>query len=225
MKNKEVKSEKEEEIIEVDVEDIEDIVVETEEEPEEDSEVKRRETIKEEILSLISSNKTEELVEKYLSLNEKYDEINKQSSEYLTTAQRVQANFENYKKRVIKDQEWSNFQNKQKIIQKFLTLFDDLERTNTILEEHPDVDKLKDALALIMKNLRSTFDSLEVEIIEPEEEIFNPQFHEAVYTIEKEGIEKNQIIEVLNKGFKVGNIVIRPAKVAVGKLLEEKENN
>ena len=218
--NEDKKQTEEEELIEVDVEDLESDQVSEEKV---DPEAELLERLREEIESLVDENKVEEIINKQFSVMKKLDQSEKLKQEYLKTAQVVQAEFENYKKRVQKDKEWSNFQNKQKIIQKFLTIYDDIERTQDMFTNHPDVSQVKEAVDLIFNNLRSSFEALEIEIIEPKEEAFNPQIHEAVYAIEKEGVSKNQIVEVLSKGFKIGNIVIRPAKVIIAKIPDNKE--
>ncbi|MHA1953900.1 MAG: nucleotide exchange factor GrpE [Candidatus Heimdallarchaeaceae archaeon] len=210
----------EEEFIEVDVEDFENDKV-SEEKIDPDTEL--LEAAKKEIEKLVEKNKTEEIMNRYFSLLKENDQLNQLKEEYLKTAQVVQAEFENYKKRVHKDKEWSNFQNKQKVIQKFLTFYDDIERTQEMFTNHPDVGQVKDAVNLIFGNLKSAFESLDIEIIDPQKEVFNPQFHEAVYALEKEGIKKNQIIEVLSKGFKIESTVIRPARVVIAKIPEKKE--
>ena len=110
------------------------------------------------------------------------------------------------------------------ILQKFLPIFDDIERTNLMFENQPDPVELKEAIGLIFNNLKSTFESLELEIIEPKKEKFNPQYHEIVHFIEGEDLKDNQIMEVVSKGFKLGNIVIRPAKVVISKKAEKEKS-
>ncbi len=214
----------EEELIEVDVETIEESKDTKKVEDEVDPETKELEEVREEILNFIKDANTDKLLEKYIALFRDFKESNKLKEEYLETAQLVQAEFENYKKRIYKDQEWYSFQNKQKILQKFLSLYDDIERTNLMFKNHPDTVELKKAIELIFNNLRSTFESLELEIIEPKKEVFNPQYHEIVHFIEGKELKDNQIMEVVSKGFKLGNIVIRPAKVVISKKAEEEKS-
>ena len=112
---------------------------------------------------------------------------------------------------------WVFFQNKQKIIQKFLTTFEDVERATEMFTEDSDTKSLQDALNLIHNNLKSVFESLEIVVINPLDDTFNPQYHEAVYVIDKEGAENNQIVEVISKGFQLGNIILKPARVVISK--------
>ena len=218
MKLNENKKRNDEEFIEVDVEDFE--INEVSEE-EIDPETELLQKVKSEIERLVEKKKIDELVGNYITMINDINQINQLKEEYLKTAQVVQAEFENYKKRVQKDKDWSNFQNKQKILQRFLILYDDIERTQEMFSNHPNVEQANDAVNLIFSNLKSAFESLDVEIIDPLGEIFNPQFHEAVYALEKEGEQKNKIIEVISKGFIVESTVIRPAKVVIAKAIEK----
>ena len=213
--------EDENEFIEVDVSDFDDKEeVEKSKEQEKvetDPETKKIEALLEEISKLIEKGKTESVMEKYSNLLQDLSKETRKKNEYLNTAQVVQADFENYKKRVHKDQEWSNFQNKQKIIQKFLTTFEDIERTVEMFNDNTDIKSVQEALNLIYNNLKSIFDSLDIKIINPLGELFNPQFHEAVYVIDNEGSPNNEIVEVISKGFQLGNIILKPARVVISK--------
>ena len=113
-------AEEENELIEVDVSDFDDEEKEIEdakelERVEIDPETKEIESLLDEITKLIEKGKTDGVLKRYSGLLHDLIEEKKMKEEHLDTAQVVQANFENYKKRVHKDQEWSNFQNKQKI--------------------------------------------------------------------------------------------------------------
>ncbi|MEE9410261.1 MAG: nucleotide exchange factor GrpE [Candidatus Heimdallarchaeota archaeon] len=222
-------SEEHDEIIEVDVEDFdeEDEAIESSETKslEVDLEIAEMEKLKDEIRNLVEKNKINKLLDKFTDLVQGFIAEKKQKEEYLNTAQTVQANFENYKKRVYKDQEWSNFQNKQKILQKFLKTYEDIERTAEMFNNHPETKSVKEAVDLIYANLTTSLESLDVKVINPIDEIFNPQFHEAVYVVEKEEASKNQIVEVISKGFLLGNIVLKPARVVISKVSDKKENN
>ncbi len=203
-------------LIEVDVEDIEDITEAEIKEPEKvDYEKLEMDKIREEFQHLIAKNKTDKAVEKYMSLFKELKQSNMEKSDYLKTAQMVQANFENYKKRAYKDQEWSSFQSKMKIVERFLSFYDDLDRSVTSFNDNPDIGSLKEALNLVFSNLKATFESLNVKTIEPEKEIFNPQFHEAIHIIENDEVETNTIADVVSIGFILEDVVIKPAKVVI----------
>lgn len=203
-------------LIEVDVDDIEDITEVENKKPEKvDSEKIEIDKTREEFQQLLAKNKTEKAVEKYMTLFKKLKQSNMEKNDYLKTAQMVQANFENYKKRAYKDQEWSSFQSKMKIVERFLSFYDDLDRSVTSFNDNPDIESLKEALNLVFGNLKATFESLNVKTIEPEKEIFNPQYHEAIHVVENEEVETNTIVDVVSIGFILEDVVIKPAKVVI----------
>ncbi|MHA1202053.1 MAG: nucleotide exchange factor GrpE [Candidatus Heimdallarchaeaceae archaeon] len=203
-------------LIEVDVDDIEDITEVENKKPEKvDSEKIEIDKTREEFQQLLAKNKTEKAVEKYMILFKELKQSNMEKNDYLKTAQMVQANFENYKKRAYKDQEWSSFQSKMKIVERFLSFYDDLDRSVTSFNDNPDIESLKEALNLVFGNLKATFESLNVKTIEPEKEIFNPQYHEAIHVVENEEVETNTIVDVVSIGFILEDVVIKPAKVVI----------
>ena len=202
--------------IEVDVEDFEDIPEVENKEPEKiDPEELEMSKMREEFLKLIAKNKDNKAVEKYMNLFKELKQSNEEKNDYLKTAQMVQANFENYKKRAHKDQEWSSFQSKMKIIERFLSFYDDLDRSVTAFNDNPDVKSLNEALILVFNNLIATFESLNVKTIDPKKEIFNPQYHEAIHVVENEEVETNTIVDVVSIGFVLEDVVIKPAKVVI----------
>ena len=202
--------------IEVDVEDFEDIPEVENKEPEKiDPEELEMSKMREEFLKLIAKNKDNKAVEKYMNLFKELKQSNEEKNDYLKTAQMVQANFENYKKRAHKDQEWSSFQSKMKIIERFLSFYDDLDRSVTAFNDNPDVKSLNEALILVFNNLKATFETLNVKTIDPKKEIFNPQYHEAIHVVENEEVETNTIVDVVSIGFVLEDVVIKPAKVVI----------
>lgn len=203
-------------LIEVDVEDFEDIPEAENKEPEKvDPEKLEMSKMREEFLKLIAKNKDNKAVEKYMNLFKELKQSNEEKNDYLKTAQMVQANFENYKKRAHKDQEWSSFQSKMKIIERFLSFYDDLDRSVTAFNDNPDVESLNEALILVFSNLKATFESLNVKTIDPKKEIFNPQYHEVIHVVENEEVETNTIVDVVSIGFILEDVVIKPAKVVI----------
>ncbi|MHA1345541.1 MAG: nucleotide exchange factor GrpE [Candidatus Heimdallarchaeaceae archaeon] len=203
-------------LIEVDVEDIEDSTESKNEEPKKvDPEKLEMDEMREEFSELLDKNKDDKAIKKYMNLFKELKQSNKEKNEYLATAQMVQANFENYKKRAHKDQEWSNFQSKKKIVERFLSFYDDLNRSVIAFDDKPDIKSLKEALDLVFNNLKATFESLNVKSIVPEKEIFNPQYHEAIHVIESEEFAPNTIVDVVSMGFILEDVVIKPAKVVI----------
>jgi molecular chaperone GrpE len=77
---------------------------------------------------------------------------------------------------------------------------------------------LKDGVKLTLKQLNSVFEKFNIDEINPIDEKFNPNEHQAISMIESEDKEANTILNVLQKGYKLNERVIRPAMVVVSKL-------
>jgi molecular chaperone GrpE len=211
----------EDELIEVDVEDEE--VSNQAEVIEIDPIEEEKKLLEEEIKGLIEKGKVDLLVEKYQNLSQTLIEERKLKGEYLNTAQLVQAEFENYKKRVHKDQEFSNYKNKASILQKFLTIYENIERTYLQTTKETDIKTVQDALKLVFRSMQDSLIDLGVKIIDPQDEIFDPKYHEVLYTIEDANISDNKIIEVVSKGFILDNILLKPARVVISKVPKANE--
>ncbi len=213
----------EEEIIEVDVEeDSEDAFLT--EEIEIDPEEVERKRIEDEIIKLIDKGKINPLVKKYQKISKSLASEIKLKEEYLHTAQLVQAEFENYKKRVHKDQEVANYRNKANILQKFFTIYEDIERTHLQNTKETDIKTASEAFKLIFRNIKDIFTDLGIKIINPQDEIFDPKHHEVLYTLDNKELPDNRIIEVVEKGFLLDSIVLKPARVIISKVPKNIEN-
>lgn len=159
------------------------------------------------------------------------EETKKKRDDYLATAQRVQASFENFQKQQVRQQEWNKLLTKSDIIKKFLTIYDDIERTNENLSQNPNVKKAQKAVSMVFESLKTIFDNLGLKIINPENEIFNPKYHEAIHSIEMDDKKEQSIIEVSSKGFTLEDSVVRPAKVVISRkkqvktIKKSQENN
>ena len=145
------------------------------------------------------------------------EETKKKRDDYLATAQRVQASFENFQKQQVRQQEWNKLLTKSDIIKKFLTIYDDIERTNEKLSQHTDVKKAQEAVSMVFESLKTVFDNLGLKLINPETEKFNPKYHEAIHSIEMDDKEDQSIIEVSSKGFTLEDLVVRPSKVVISR--------
>jgi len=228
--------EEEKELVEVDVneEGIEEISVdeqkqeaeskeEVEEKKESQDEVDEIEELRKSLKALFSD--PEALIEQYVQLYKELKETKEKRDEYLYLAQKTQANLENYRKQVHKDQQWANFHNKSKILEKFLSIYDDLARTQAEFDKNPDIEHVKEALRMIFDNFKATFDNLEVKVISPKEgEKFNPRIHEAIHVLELEDKENNSIVEVVSLGFMLQDLVLRPAKVVISKVKSKQKD-
>ena len=134
------------------------------------------------------------------------------ASEYKDSWLRSQAEFQNYKKRLDRDNELMYVSMKADILKKVLPALDDLERA---LRNRPPEDAWANGIELIARKLQNILESEGVKRIEAEGEEFNPHFHEAISHEHNEDFESGHVIAVVQNGYMLGERVIRPALVRV----------
>jgi molecular chaperone GrpE len=126
--------------------------------------------------------------------------------------QRAQADFQNYKKRVERDNELIYASMKSDIIKKVLPALDDLERA---LQNRPAEDAWANGIELIARKLQNMLDVEGIKRIEAAGAEFDPKFHEAISHEHNEDFQSGHVIEVVQNGYMLGERVIRPALVRV----------
>jgi len=125
---------------------------------------------------------------------------------------RTAAEFDNYKKRTEREKASVAEFAKAGIIKKLLPILDNVDRAAQSDKQSADYIK---GVELIIKQFESLGGDLGIEEIAQVGDTFNPSFHEAVMHTEDENFGENVITQVLQKGYKIGDTVIRPAMVAV----------
>lgn len=152
--------------------------------------------------------------ENVMELRKKLDEKQKEANEYLQMAQRLKAEFENYKKRTDKEKNELIEYGQEKIILEILPVIDNFERA---LNSEGDLKALKEGIELVYRQFKTILDKCGVKEIDAEGLIFDPYKHHAVMQAEEEGRKENEIIEVFQKGYTLNDKVIRPSMVKVAK--------
>jgi molecular chaperone GrpE len=133
--------------------------------------------------------------------------------EYLALAQRVQADFENYRKRAVRDQERLVAHAHERLVRELLPILDDLERALEAAEKHEEA-ALIDGVKLVERSLRKALEREGLVEIATDGD-FDPHVHEAMLTQPREGAEPGTVVDVLQRGYRVGDKVVRPARVIV----------
>ncbi len=133
-------------------------------------------------------------------------------SEYKDGWARSQAEFQNYKKRIERDNELTYASMKGDIIKKVLPALDDLERA---LQNRPADDAWANGIELIARKLQNMLDGEGVKRIEAKGMAFDPNFHEAISHEPSSDVESEHVIDVVQNGYMLGERVIRPALVRV----------
>ena len=144
------------------------------------------------------------------------------SEKYLANWQRAQADFINDKRRSEQERaEVVNYANSTLILNT-LPVLDDLERALGNVPDELAESPWVDGIRHIYRKLQAVLEAQGVSVIEAEGKDFDPNFHEAVMSVEG---EEGKVIEETQKGYKLRNRVIRPTKVKVGKGSESPSNN
>jgi len=152
--------------------------------------------------------------EEYLKLKEEAEK----SKEYWDRLLRLQADFDNTRKRLEKDkQEFVKFAN-EGIISELLNILDDLERSVELSQsKHQDLSAFLKGVEMILAHLYQMLKEYGVKPIEAEGKLFDPHCHEALMQVENKDVEEHTVIEELQKGYLLNDRVIRTAKVKVSK--------
>jgi molecular chaperone GrpE len=146
------------------------------------------------------------------ALKSQLAEAESKASEYKDGWARSQAEFQNYKKRIERDNVLTYASMKGDIIKKILPALDDLERA---LQNRPADDAWANGVELIARKLQNILESEGVKRIEAKGAAFDPNFHEAITHEPSDEAESGHIIDVVQNGYILGERVIRPALVRV----------
>lgn len=137
------------------------------------------------------------------------------AAEYLDGWQRAKAEFTNYRKRQERERELARFETVGRVAKRYLPIVDDLERA---LNERPiegEGASWSEGIELVYRKLINILEAEGVTLIEANNEMFDPNLHEAVVQSESDEHESGQVIEVLQTGYKMGDRVLRPAVVRI----------
>ena len=141
----------------------------------------------------------------------------RERDEFLALAQRTQADFENFRKRMSRDVGAAEQRGVTKVVRELLPALDNLERALGAAEAPPGAPEhhLAEGIRLVQAELSAAITRIGVEAYEPKGEVFDPTVHEAVAQHPVEGAESGTVVEVLQKGYRTADLVIRPARVVV----------
>ena len=157
---------------------------------------------------VVEEVETTETVEETPVVNEWEEKYNAERDAHL----RVAAEFDNFRKRTIKEKDASYGNGKADTVAKLLPVYDNLERA---LNQPTEDAAYKKGVEMTMTELEKIFAGLGVEIFGQAGDGFNPELHNAVMHVENEELGENTIAAVFQKGFKIGDKVVRFAMVQV----------
>lgn len=150
-----------------------------------------------------------------LTVEEQLEAAKKEVEQYKDKYLRAVAEFDNYRKRTLKEKAELLLNGSEKAVCAFLPILDDFERA--IADKTEDVNAIKEGVQIIFNKFNKTLESLGVRKIETEGKDFDVDFHEAVAMVPGMGYDKKgKVIDCVQTGYQLNDKVIRHAKVAVG---------
>jgi molecular chaperone GrpE len=150
--------------------------------------------------------------ERELTLEEQVAALEAERDEHLNDLKRVAAEFENYRKRVLRDQESLVARAHERLVKELLPVLDDLERALAAAEEHEEA-KLEEGVRLVHRELADALTREGLAEIETNG-VFDPHVHEALLSQPSDKSE-GSVLEVAQKGYRLGDRVLRPARVVI----------
>jgi len=139
--------------------------------------------------------------------------LRKERDDYLDALQRLKAEFDNFRKRTAREHEAMSARANEALLKELLPILDDLERALEAAELHEEA-KLEDGVRLVQRSLADVARRHGLEEIETDG-TFDPHVHEALLAQPADGAEPGSVLQVLQKGYRLGDRVLRPARVVV----------
>ncbi|WP_273753138.1 nucleotide exchange factor GrpE [Alkalicoccobacillus gibsonii] len=128
---------------------------------------------------------------------------------------RVQADYDNFRRRSREEKEAAAKYRAQGFIEELLPALDNFERALSVKPESEEAKSLAQGLNMVYNQLQEALKKEGVTAIETVGQPFDPHLHQAVMQVEEEGFESNQVVEELQKGYKLKDRVLRPSMVKV----------
>jgi len=130
---------------------------------------------------------------------------------------RGKAELDNFQKRTIKQMQQAQLYSTEKLASELMVIIDSLEAAEKLsVDPNLKIESLVEGNALLLKTTQEVFNKLQIEEINPIEENFDPDFHQAMATQESDN-PNNSVLEVMQKGYKLKSKLLRPALVIVAK--------
>ena len=148
-------------------------------------------------------------------LEDELEVARREAAAHLDAAQRVQAEFDNYRKRVARDAEDAAKRAGQRVIAEMLPAVDNLERALAHAGSAAESAELAEGVAMVLQQVLDVFAKEGVERIDPTGGPFDPNEHQAVGQAQRDDMPEHTVIEVYQSGYRMYGRVLRPAMVVV----------
>ncbi len=136
---------------------------------------------------------------------------------YLDDLRRLQADFDNYRKRMLREQTARMASASQALVERLLPVLDNFELAVSAAEQARDFDRMLKGVEMVFGELREVLHGEGLEPIEAQGKPFDPGRHEAVVAVEQDGVEPGVVVDVVRTGYELNGKVLRPAMVKVSR--------
>ncbi len=143
------------------------------------------------------------------------EQARREAAQHLEAAQRIQAEFDNYRKRVAREAEDIRRRAGQRIVEELLPVLDNLERAIDHTTAGGDLEHLLTGVEMVHQQIRDVFGKEGVEVLDPFGAAFDPNLHQAVGQREDAEVPEGTVLDVYQKGYLMNGRVVRPAMVVV----------
>ncbi len=148
-------------------------------------------------------------------LESELEQTRTEAAQHLDTAMRLQAEFDNYRKRVAREKTDLTSRAAERVVSELLPVLDNLERAIDHTLEGGELDQLLKGVEMVHQQMNDVLTKEGVEIIDPFGAAFDPLVHQAVGTEEDPDVPDGTCVRVLQRGYLLGGRVVRPAMVIV----------
>jgi molecular chaperone GrpE len=155
------------------------------------------------------------LEEKVVKLEGDLESAKTQVAEYYARLQRLQAEFDNYRKRTIKEKEDISKYASERLVGAILPVLDNFERAIDSAQTSHDVAAYAQGVEMIFRQLHDVLAKEGLAAIEAVGQAFDPNIHEAILSVESEEYSENTVVEEVQKGYYLKDRVLRPSMVKV----------
>lgn len=169
--------------------------------------------------------KDEETEAELTELKEKVVTLGQKTEEYLKKIQYLQADFENYKKRAERELRRQIEREKVNLFQKMLLILDNMERAIESSKKTRAKKPLEEGIKMLTEQFKAFLKEEGCREIDSVGRKFDPKFHEAVAFVESDVEEENIILEENRKGYCIGDTLIRPSMVIVGRRCKDEQSD
>ena len=152
--------------------------------------------------------------ERVESLTEDVEELADQNAVLLDNLKSLKADFDNYRKRMVKEQTRILETAEAGLVKKLLPVIDNLERALASARE-AEAEGLSEGVAKVLELMMDILTKDGLEVINPEGEPFDPEHHEAMMVVETDDCPEDTVVDVIQKGYRFGGVTLRPAMVRV----------